>query len=195
MTEINFTSTYRIPITQAGINSAKKTKLKELIQSYPNGLIGNNKVGNARVSMPDAEDEKFISKLRKIGYKVYQKIEGENISKENLDAFIKNNLDTKNFKQKGKNPTRLSKDEKDTRRFKRRIDGLKKAKQSPETTEQPALTAEQPKAIAKPIVKRVVKLDAEEIARREDVRKCSDYIRIMNENGKDFAEAVFFGRG
>ena len=57
MTEINFGSTYRIPITQAGVNAAKKAKLKELIQSYPNGLIGNSKVGNARVSMPDSEDQ------------------------------------------------------------------------------------------------------------------------------------------
>lgn len=56
MTDINFTSTYRIPITQAGINSAKKAKLKELVLSYPNGLCGNSKVGNARVSIPDSED-------------------------------------------------------------------------------------------------------------------------------------------
>ena len=28
MTEINFGSTYRIPITQAGVNAAKKAKLK-----------------------------------------------------------------------------------------------------------------------------------------------------------------------
>ena len=40
MTDITFGSTYRIPISQAGINSAKKARLKELIESYPNGLIG-----------------------------------------------------------------------------------------------------------------------------------------------------------
>ena len=67
MTEINFTSTYRIPITQAGINSAKKTRLKELIESYPNGLIGKSKTGNARISIPDSEDATFIGKLKKIG--------------------------------------------------------------------------------------------------------------------------------
>ena len=55
MTEINFTSTYRIPISQPGVNAAKKAKLKELIGSYPNGLIGNSKVGNARVSVADNE--------------------------------------------------------------------------------------------------------------------------------------------
>ena len=60
MTDINFTSTYRIPITQAGVNSAKKLKLKQLIESYPNGLIGNSKVGNARISIPNKEDEKFL---------------------------------------------------------------------------------------------------------------------------------------
>lgn len=77
MTDINFTSTYRIPITQAGVNSAKKGRLKELIQSYPNGLIGNSKTGHARISVPDSEDASFIGKLKKIGYKVYQKFEAK----------------------------------------------------------------------------------------------------------------------
>ena len=76
MTEINFTSTYRIPISQPGVNAAKKVKLKELIGSYPNGLIGNSKVGNARVSVADSEDENFVRKLKTIGYKIFQKFEG-----------------------------------------------------------------------------------------------------------------------
>ena len=109
MNEINFTSTYRIPITQAGVNSAKKGRLKELIQSYPNGLIGNSKAGNARVSMPDSEDAEFIKKLKTIGYKVYQKFEGENIKKDELDIYIKERLDNRTYKQKGKNIKRMDK--------------------------------------------------------------------------------------
>ena len=92
MSDISFGSTYRISITQAGVNSAKKAKLKELIESYPNGLIGKSKTGHARVSVPDSEDAKFVGKLKALGFKVFQKFEGENISKENLDTLLKRNL-------------------------------------------------------------------------------------------------------
>ena len=119
MTDINFTSTYRIPITQAGVNSAKKLKLKQLIESYPNGLIGNSKVGNARISIPNKEDEKFLKQLKTIGYKIYQKFDGENIPKENIDAFIKENLDTRNYNQFGKNKKRMNRELREKVRYER----------------------------------------------------------------------------
>ena len=117
MTEINFTSTYRIPISQPGINAAKKARLKELIQSYPNGMIGNSKVGNARVSMADSEDAKFIQKLKTIGYKVFQKFEGENVPKENLDVYIKERLDNRDYNQLGKKMKKMSREMKAKRRY------------------------------------------------------------------------------
>ena len=118
MTEINFTSTYRIPISQPGVNAAKKVKLKELIGSYPNGLIGNSKVGNARVSVADSEDENFVRKLKTIGYKIFQKFEGENIEKDKLDIYIKEKLDTRNYNQIGKNKKRMNRELKEEHKSK-----------------------------------------------------------------------------
>ena len=52
MTEVNFGSTFRIPVTQPGVNKAKKVKLKGLIDSY-GGLVGTGNTGYARVSVPN----------------------------------------------------------------------------------------------------------------------------------------------
>ena len=115
MTEISFTSTYRIPISQAGVNAAKKAKLKELIESYPNGLIGRSKLGHARISVPDKEDASFVAKLKKIGYKVYQVFDGDNLPKGKIDAFIRDNLSASTFKQKRKKPRKTISESKRTK--------------------------------------------------------------------------------
>ncbi len=203
MTEISFGSTYRIPITQAGVNGAKKAKLRELIESYPNGLIGKSKTGQARISVPDSEDENFLRKLKAIGYKVFQKFEGDNISKENLDTFIKNKLETKDFAQKGKNPTRLSKETKEQRRYERRY--IAPAKKEPEAEilpepnktveQQPTKAIEQTQEI-KPKKEPIIWPKAEvkpQINKKAKIRESENYIRIKNQYGEEFAEAVFFG--
>lgn len=176
MAEINFTSTYRIPITQAGVNSAKKLKLKQLIESYPNGLIGNSKVGNARVSLPNNEDDKFIKQLKTIGYKTYQKFDGENIPKENLDMFIKENLDTRNYNQIGKNKKRMNRELREKVRYER-------------SYTEPTKAETQAQQLEKPLSKK----EAEEL-RKADIRaNNSDYLKLKAEEGEAFAEAVFFG--
>lgn len=189
MTDINFTSTYRIPISQAGINSAKKAKLKELIESYPNGLIGKSKVGNARISIPNSQDASFIGKLKQIGYKVYQKFDGENIPKENLDVFIKENLDARTFNQKGKNPEKLSRKIKEQRRFERRFT----PSQKPEKEEvQPPIEItpkQQPKKIKTGVYGELEFSESE----KNLIRKSPNYIKLCNEEGPEFAEAVYFG--
>lgn len=189
MTEINFTSTYRIPITQAGVNSAKKAKLKELIESYPNGLIGNSKVGNARISIADSEDASFIAKLKKIGYKVYQKFEGENISKEEIDVFIKEKLDSRNFNQKGKNPQKLSRKVREQRRFDRNFTPAEK----PVAEEIEPITEVKPKEQIKKVTNGVYgELEFTE-AEKDIIRKSPNYIKLCEEEGEGFAEAVYFG--
>ncbi len=209
MTEINFTSTYRIPITQAGINSAKKAKLKDLIESYPNGLIGNSKVGNARVSIPNSEDANFVKRLKTIGYKVFQKFEGEDIPKENIDVFIKEKLDVRDYNQLGKNKKRMSTEMKNQRRYERRLTEPAKTKQDPQIEEtltqtpqpqiikqpaEPAKTAPLPEV--KP-VKTPVEAKAEpavvKLNYREKIMNGEDYLRIKNQYGEEFANAVFFG--
>lgn len=99
---INFTSTYRIPITQAGTNNAKKDKLRNLVSLYPNSIVSKQKTGFARLSIPNTEDAKFEGKLKGIGYKVFQKFDGENVPKDLLDEYIKEALKYGEFQQKGK---------------------------------------------------------------------------------------------
>lgn len=180
MTDINFTSTYRIPITQAGVNSAKKLKLKQLIESYPNGLIGNSKVGNARISIPNKEDEKFLKQLKTIGYKIYQKFDGENIPKENIDAFIKENLDTRNYNQFGKNKKRMNRELREKVRYERSYTESTKAETQAQQLEE---------VVKKPLSKK----EAEEL-RKADIRANNpSYLKMKEEEGEAFADAVFFG--
>ena len=152
--EISFTSTYRIPITQAGINNAKKIKLRELIESYPNGLIGKSKQGYARVSMPDSEDENFVRKLKGIGYKVYQRFDGENIGADGLDLFIKQKLDARDFNQKGKNPAPLPKAIKEQRRMERKFGKVEEQIDEIKPTETESIEEIQPQTTSKPKIKR-----------------------------------------
>lgn len=108
MTEINFTSTYRIPITQAGINPAKKEKLRELVSPYPNKLVSKSNTGTVRISIPDEDDAKFIKNLKAIGYKIFQIFEGEDIRRGKLDEYIKDRLALGEYQQIGKQKKRLS---------------------------------------------------------------------------------------
>ena len=108
MTEINFTSTYRIPLTQAGVNPAKKEKLRNLVTSYPNKLVSKSNTGTVRLSIPDSEDAKFTKKLKEIGYKFFQIFEGEDIKIEKLEKHIKEKLALGEYKQLGKQKKRLS---------------------------------------------------------------------------------------
>ena len=87
MSEISFKSTYKIPVTQWGINNTKKIQLKSLINSY-NGLFTGKKDKFALVSIPDKKDLGFIRKLMKIGYREYKQFVGEKISKDSLVEYV-----------------------------------------------------------------------------------------------------------
>lgn len=197
MTDINFTSTYRIPISQAGVNAAKKAKLKELIQSYPNGLIGSSKVGNARISVPDSEDANFIAKLKTIGYKVYQKFEGDNLPKGKIDAFIRENLTARTYAQKGKSPERLSRKIREQRRYER---SLTKAEEPPVEN----VSDVKPPVVKKEPVKKQIEIPEQTIGVFGDmtfteqekafIRESSCYRQLVKEKGKEYAEAVYFGQ-
>ncbi len=201
---VSFGSTYRIPITQAGVNSAKKERLRELVLSYPNGLIGKSKTGHARISVPDSEDANFIAKLKKIGYKVFQKFEGDNIPKEDLDQYIKLRLDTMDYAQRGKSPKRMSTELKNKRRYERNytpafVEQLEK--EAPE--ELSFVTPEDAKFFenlenlesetTKPAIDTKRKCygirgdkSMEEIMATDDFKKC------VEEYGIEFANAVYF---
>lgn len=175
MNDISFGSTFRIPVSHAGINSAKKQKLKSLILSYKNGLIGNNKTGYARVSIPNADDAEFLRRLKGIGYKVYQKFDGENIDKNNLDTFIKSKLDSRDFMQKGKNPDKLPRQIREKKRFERSFyfsDDFK--------PQLPDDIVEVEKTVPKKLTP-------------DEIRLSDDYNNTVKKYGEEFAEALFFG--
>lgn len=215
MTDISFCSAYRIPITQAGVNSAKKARLKKLVESYPNGLIGRSKTGYARISVPDSDDAFFIGKLKAIGYKVFQKFEGNNIPKENLDSFIKEKLDAKDFAQKGKQAARMSKDMKAQRRFERNFVPSSKDKKS-EVLDNLLDLPEQEKISNSQQFEDMVSAKIDSQAKTESpeslkkirskgknqqdidmdfeskIRNSEKYLEYKEKYGQEFADAVFF---
>lgn len=104
MSQISFTSTYRIPLVEQGISVAKRENLKKMTSKYQNVMYPNGNQGNVRISIRKRLDEKFEQKLRQLGFKVYQKFEKHNIPKTNgrMDEYIKAELKSGNYKQYGK---------------------------------------------------------------------------------------------
>ena len=88
MSEITFGSSYKIPLTQWGINNSKKLQLKSLIGSYGGKIGGKGQDSFAVVSMQDKKDMGFIRKLRKIGYFQFEMFENSEFP-ENLKKLLK----------------------------------------------------------------------------------------------------------
>lgn len=223
MSDISFGSVYRIPISQAGANPAKKLKLKNLVESYPNGLIGKAKTGYARISVPNYEDANFVRKLKTIGYKVFQKFEGEDVPKDKLDVYIKERLDSRDYHQLGKNPKRMSKDLKDKRRYERKlvkseaqlnleakkqaeleevtskyVEPVKTQVQSQPQTQLKSNSNEvldkQPKKL-EPKTQEVVKKKNRYISpEMKRIMQTPDYLKLKEQYGDEFAFVVYFGR-
>ena len=208
MFNLSFGSTYRIPITQPGANNSKKEKLRNLVESYPNGLIGKSKTGYARVSVPQEADNTFESRLKGIGYKVFQKFDGHDISKENLDLFIKEKLDTRDYNQKGKKMKKMSREMKEQRRYERRfappayeelantiVDNTVLDSTNANTVNsnktlihQKTDAAKGQKSALKDLYKKDI-LTNEEIER---IKNTESYKSMKDAYGEDFANAVFF---
>lgn len=102
--EVSFGSTYRIQLKQAGINGAKKEKLRNFVtEKFSNALVSaDNNNGTARISVP-AEMDEFVEKsIKTMGFKIFQKFDIHNISKFEIDSQIKKLLDARSYSQKGK---------------------------------------------------------------------------------------------
>ncbi len=202
MTEISFTSTFRIPITQPGINNSKKLQLRALVGAH-NGLIGSGKQGYARISMPDSDDDKFIRKLRQIGYSRYQRFDGENIPNENLDAFIKQKLDTRDYNQKGTNMKPMTREMKEQRRYDRRFTPSVKPEEETEaieSIEKKVVETVTPKPVKKVETKKELptmtkRYDfGKEDAEKARIRETEAYKQLKEKYGEEFAEAVYFAQ-
>lgn len=104
MSEISFTSTYRIPLVEQNITRAKRQALKNMASKYQNVAYPKGEQGSVRVSIRKRLDEGFEQKLRQIGFKVFQKFEKHNIPKTEgrMDNYIKKELKHGNYQQFGK---------------------------------------------------------------------------------------------
>lgn len=106
---ISFKSTYRIPLSGPHMSDSKRETLKKIVSQYQNVIIPDNKSGNVRISIRKKLDERLEQELSKSGIKVYQKFDRHNIRKSNyidgipeIDSYIKEQLNTGNYKQVGK---------------------------------------------------------------------------------------------
>ena len=99
-----FGSTYRIPLVEQNVSSAKRETLKKFVSKYQNYLYPNGNQGNVRVSIRKRLDEGFEQKLRQIGFKVFQKFEKHNVPKTQgkMDNYIKDALKNNEYRQYGK---------------------------------------------------------------------------------------------
>ena len=99
-----FGSTYRIPLVEQNISSAKREALKTMASRYQNVLYPNGNQGNVRLSIRKRLDEGFEQKLRQLGFKVFQRFEKHNVPKTNnrMDNYIKEELKNGNYRQFGK---------------------------------------------------------------------------------------------
>ncbi len=102
MSNISFTSTYRIPLTEWKVTPAKRTAIKDIASKYTNHLYPNGNKGYVRVSIPETEDNCFEQNLKQHKVKIYQKFNAHNIDKNFIDDYIKEELINKNYKQYGK---------------------------------------------------------------------------------------------
>ena len=102
--QTQFQSTYRIPLVEQNITSAKREALKKMASKYQNVLYPNGSQGNVRVSIRKRLDERFEQKLRQLGFKVFQRFERHNIPKtsDKMDNYIKEELKNGNYRQFGK---------------------------------------------------------------------------------------------
>ncbi len=190
---ISFGSTFRIPISQPGVNSAKKERLKQFIASYENGLIGNSKTGYARVSILDSEDAEFVRRLKQVGYKIFQKFDGENIPKNEIDSFIKTRLNAGDFSQTGKNKKPLSKQQRLKKRYEDSFDVFKKNDNNVNTDL--ALIEIDTAPVDKHRVASKIAGVADSAENKYNrIRASENYLKIKEEYGVEFAEAVFFDK-
>lgn len=191
MNDISFQSTFRIQISQPGINKAKKNRLKSLIESYPNGLIGNSNTGHARISIPNENDTAFISKLKNIGYKIYQKFEGENISKENLDNYIKDCLNKRDYSQIGKQKAAIN--NKKIKSTFYEYPELKETKNIKPNVTNNTENLSIEKINSNDLEKiQLCNQDNTNITLQDKIRNSTAYKKAVEEYGKEAAEAIFF---
>ena len=100
----SFKSTYRIPLVEQNISTAKREALKKFASKYQNVMYPNGNQGNVRVSIRKRLDFAFEQRLRQMGFKVFQRFDRHNVpkTKGKMDDYIKDALIKGEYHQFGK---------------------------------------------------------------------------------------------
>ncbi len=109
MTNISFSSTYRIPLVEQHVTQSKREALKTMASKYQNVMYPNGNQGYVRVSIRKRLDDGFEKKLKQLGFKIYQKFDRHNIPKTDgkMDEYIKEALKTGDYRQFGKQKEKI----------------------------------------------------------------------------------------
>ena len=99
-----FGSTYRIPLVEQNVSSAKRKIIKEITSKYQNVMYPKGEQGYVRVSIRKRLDKGFEETLSRKQIDIYQKFERHNVPKTDgkMDSYIKEELKNGNYKQFGK---------------------------------------------------------------------------------------------
>ena len=99
-----FSSTYRIPLKEQNVSSAKREIIKKIASRYQNVMYPNGNQGYVRVSIRKRLDQGFEDTLSRNKIKIYQKFERHNVPKTNnkMDNYIREELKNGNYRQFGK---------------------------------------------------------------------------------------------
>ncbi len=102
---INFTSSYRFPMTQPGVTRFKRENLKPELMKHLDKItafqIPNTGKGNGRISVKEAYDGFIEGMLKRFGFKRYQKLPLHGLSIDDVDAAVRNLSKTNDYQQKG----------------------------------------------------------------------------------------------
>lgn len=102
---INFTSSYRFPMTQPGVNRFKRESLKpELIKNIDKigaFQIPNTGKGYGRISVKECYDGFVEGILKRLNFKRYQKMPLHDVSIAKVDEAVKDLGRTGDYVQKG----------------------------------------------------------------------------------------------
>ncbi len=102
---INFTSSYRFPMTQPGVNRFKRESLKPELMKHIDKIssmqLPNTGKGNGRVSVKEQYDGFIEGILKRFGFKRYQKLPLHDASIEQVDDAVRNLSKTNDYQQKG----------------------------------------------------------------------------------------------
>lgn len=102
---INFTSSYRFPMTQPGLNRAKREALVPELLKHSGEIdifqIPKTGKGNGRISVNEIYDSLVEQLLKKFGFKRYQKLPLHEVSIDKVDEYVKTMRQTGDYIQKG----------------------------------------------------------------------------------------------